>query len=372
MPCMLVLVLLAATTLPVSSVVSSVRIGALFPMVKFQGADSVTLDQGGILRLTAFLLAIDEINNKTDGVADSLLPHTELRFVLRDSRRDALAALVGALELVGSCSAGAVGSAEGIVAAVGAASSGPSESAAAAFERYRVPQISYSSTSAKLSDGNAFPYFLRTPPSDVFQAEAMVDVLSHRFNYSVVALVSSTDSYGEGLKTAFYQLWTAQNRTILTSQSIAEGGDYEVVYRELSRVRARVVVLLCQASEGGRFLRGAYQAQPRIGGEGFLFFGSDAVATSGTWQKDNSPGGLSANVELRGKVMKGFFGITASYGQGTPAYASYRSRLEAFAARALDACTGCGRLRRRTSVRIGRVDSHVSWLSTRLGPKQKA
>lgn len=327
--------ILLATMWPAASVITSVRVGALFPMVKFQGTDSATLDQGGILRLTAFLLAVDEINNKTDGVADGLLPNTELRFVLRDSRRDPLVALVGALELVGSCSAGAPDSQEGIVAAVGAASSGPSESAAAAFERHMVPQISYSSTSAILSDGTAFPYFLRTPPSDVFQAEAMVDVLSNRFNYSAVALVSSTDSYGEGLKTAFYQLWTARNRTILTSQSIAEGGDYAVVYRELLRSRAHVIVLLCQASEGGRFLRGAYQAQPRIGGEGFLFFGSDAVATSDTWQKDNGAGGLSTDVGLRQQVLKGFFGITASYGQGTPAYERYRSRLTAYSARAL-------------------------------------
>ena len=136
-----------------------------------------------------------------------------------------------------------------------------------------------------------------------------------------------------------------QNRTILTSQSISEGGDYEVVYRELHRVRARVIVLLCQASEGGRFLRGAYQAVPRVGGEGFLFFGSDAVASSGTWQKDNAAGGLSSDVELRQQVMKGFFGITASFGQGTPAYESYRSRLVAYSNRSLPGLAVGGVLR---------------------------
>ena len=154
----------------------SVRIGALFPMLKNSGS----LDQSGMLRLGAFLLAIDEINNKTDGIADGLLPRTKLEFVLRDSRRDYLAALVGALELVGTCSSAGVS--DGIVAAVGAASSGPSESAAAAFARAKVPQISYSSTSPALSDGTKFPFFLRTPPSDAFQAEAMVDVLANLFN----------------------------------------------------------------------------------------------------------------------------------------------------------------------------------------------
>ena len=32
---------------------------------------SGTLDEGGMLRLGAFMLAIEEINNKADGVADT-------------------------------------------------------------------------------------------------------------------------------------------------------------------------------------------------------------------------------------------------------------------------------------------------------------
>ena len=70
---------------------SRARLGALFPIVQSKG----TLDQSGMLRLGAFLLAIDEINNSSE-----LLPSIQLDFVLRDSRRDGLSALVGALELL--------------------------------------------------------------------------------------------------------------------------------------------------------------------------------------------------------------------------------------------------------------------------------
>ena len=287
---------------------------------------SGTLDESGMLRLGAFLLAIEEINNKADGVADTLLPRTTLDFVLRASQRDGLAALVGALELVGSC--GSTEAEGGVVAAIGAASSGPSESAAAAFAKSKVPQISYSSTSPKLSDGSesGFPFFLRTPPSDAFQAEAMVDVLSNLFNYSHVAIIKSTDSYGMEGVAAFSQLWTAQNRTILTSQSVSSAEtDFSLVYQELKRVRARVVVLFCQAKEGGRFLRGAYQSG--VGGPGFLVFGSDAVTSPGTWLGDDENGGLAANATLRNEVFRGFFGLTPSNGLGTARYAAYRQRL---------------------------------------------
>ena len=76
-------------------------------------------------------------------------------------------ALLGALQLVQDAFDGA-----GVSVLIGAASSGPSEAVAEIGARYRVPQISYSSTSPALSDGSRYPMFLRTPPSDAFQAPA--------------------------------------------------------------------------------------------------------------------------------------------------------------------------------------------------------
>ena len=48
------------------------------------------------------------------------------------------------------------------MAIVGAASSGPSMNAAIVTGRADTPLISYSSTSADLSNGRTYPYFLRT------------------------------------------------------------------------------------------------------------------------------------------------------------------------------------------------------------------
>ena len=40
----------------------------------------------GVRRFAAFRLALSEINNKTDGIADDLLPDTQLRYAHRDSK----------------------------------------------------------------------------------------------------------------------------------------------------------------------------------------------------------------------------------------------------------------------------------------------
>ena len=110
-----------------------VRIGGLFPKFK-TAAHNFKLDTSGIRRLSSFYMAINEINNKSDGVADKLLPHTELRFAVRDSKRDDSSAFFGALELTREVFGGA-----GVKAIVGAASSGPSKAAALVTARAQVP-----------------------------------------------------------------------------------------------------------------------------------------------------------------------------------------------------------------------------------------
>ena len=65
-----------------------VRIGVLLPI--FRGASvskPFQLDAGGTRRLAAFEHALREINNKTDGFWDDLLPNTDLMFAFHDSRR---------------------------------------------------------------------------------------------------------------------------------------------------------------------------------------------------------------------------------------------------------------------------------------------
>eukprot|EP00966_Prymnesium_polylepis_P102322 2370375-Prymnesium_polylepis.1 len=79
------------------------------------------------------------------------------RYAFRDSKRDESAAFFGALDLTRD-----VFDARGVSAIVGAASSGPSINAALVTARAMVPQISYSSTSALLSNGQTYQFFLRT------------------------------------------------------------------------------------------------------------------------------------------------------------------------------------------------------------------
>ena len=61
---------------------------------------------------------------------------------------------------------------------------------------FKIPQVSYASTSAALSDKSRFEYFARTVPPDNFQARAMVDILQY-FDWTFISTVNSEGDYGK-------------------------------------------------------------------------------------------------------------------------------------------------------------------------------
>ena len=114
-------ILLAVGAVPV------VHLGGLYP--RFSTASkNFKLDTSGVRRFTAFVQAIREINNKSDGIADDLLPNTHIVFTSRDSKRADAFAYDGAQQLANSAFGGL-----GVSAVIGAASSGPSKLAALAL-----------------------------------------------------------------------------------------------------------------------------------------------------------------------------------------------------------------------------------------------
>eukprot|EP00966_Prymnesium_polylepis_P081352 1884688-Prymnesium_polylepis.1 len=219
--------------------------------------------------------ALREINNKSDGVEDYLLPRTQLRIAYADPKCDSYTGLMGALYLTGDAFDG-----RGVSAIIGAGCSGATTSAAPIAGGSRVPIISPSSSSPGLSDGRVYPYLLRTVPSDGFGMVAMVDCLIMLFNYSVVSLVHSTDAYGTGAANAFMQQASISRLSIVTKQFFQkDASDFSQQQHELVRAGSRVIVLVCQVSDGQRFLSTASQ-EHGIGGAGYLFFGLNSLIST--------------------------------------------------------------------------------------------
>ena len=172
--------------------------GGLFPQFSSSAADvSVTVvDQGGVRRMAAVQMAINRVNDKHDGIYDTLLPQIKVRcksilwctvccnfdlnvgivcfmkleLLIGDSKRQERSAMTEAYRHHNSHS----------VALIGPASSGPTQAVSRWLSLPAIkPQralIGYSATSSELSTSE-FSNFLRTSPSDDIQAQAMLQLM---------------------------------------------------------------------------------------------------------------------------------------------------------------------------------------------------
>lgn len=122
---------------------------------------------------------------------------------------------------------------------------------------FQIPQISYASTSAKLSDKSRYDYFARTVPPDFFQAKAMAEILRF-FNWTYVSTVASEGDYGETGIEAFELEARARNICVATSEKVGRAMNraaFEGVVRALlQKPSARVVVLFTRSEDAHELL----------------------------------------------------------------------------------------------------------------------
>uniref|UniRef100_A0A8C3YHN5 Glutamate metabotropic receptor 2 n=1 Tax=Catagonus wagneri TaxID=51154 RepID=A0A8C3YHN5_9CETA len=225
----------------------------------------------GIQRLEAMLFALDRINRDPN-----LLPGVRLGAHILDSCSKDTHALEQALDFVrASLSRGADGSrhicpdgsyaAHGdaptaITGVIGGSYSDVSIQVANLLRLFQIPQISYASTSAKLSDKSRYDYFARTVPPDFFQAKAMAEILRF-FNWTYVSTVASEGDYGETGIEAFELEARARNICVATSEKVGRAmsrAAFEGVVRALlQKPSARVAVLFTRSEDARELLAAA-------------------------------------------------------------------------------------------------------------------
>ncbi|KAF6099443.1 glutamate metabotropic receptor 2 [Phyllostomus discolor] len=250
-------------------------LGGLFPVHQKGGPaeECGPINQHrGIQRLEAMLFALDRINRDPH-----LLPGVRLGAHILDSCSKDTHALEQALDFVrASLSRGAGGSRHvcpdgsyaahddaptAITGVIGGSYSDVSIQVANLLRLFQIPQISYASTSAKLSDKSRYDYFARTVPPDFFQAKAMAEILRF-FNWTYVSTVASEGDYGETGIEAFELEARARNICVATSEKVGRAmsrAAFEGVVRALLQKPSARVAVLFTRSEDARELLAATQ-----------------------------------------------------------------------------------------------------------------
>ena len=222
--------------------------------------------RGGIDRVVAMLLAIDEINRDPQ-----LLPNLTLGYDIRDTCNeehnglDEAATLIlsgtnSALNSEHQCSpnnTATAGIQKGVVGLVGAGSSRVSIPIGSLTRLFETPQISYSSTSAILSNRELYPYFFRTISSDTKVAMAIVDMLQH-FNWTLISTIFTRDSYGQSGIDDLHDVAKEHGICVDISEGIEidfKDNDYTILAEKIStNSKANVIILYAHREAAQRLL----------------------------------------------------------------------------------------------------------------------
>lgn len=305
----------------VATVPGDIILGGLFP-VHSSGTKKCTAlnPERGIQRVEAMLFTLDEINNNS-----ALLPGLRLGANVRDTCSLGNYALEQSLDFVKTSVADVMaGNKEAEKTAVCACPGGVPHSPAGAsnsnkasgaimppptswsqdivrgviggsyttvsilvanlYRLFRLPQISYASTSAVLSDKRTYPLFARTVPSDKEQARAMAALVAD-YHWTYVSTVRSAGDYGDSGMDAFWK--ESDKRGIcIAAREVIRGSSTSSDLDEVVRVlrhgfsRARVVVLFTRMDHTKLLLDAVRRANYT---DHFIWIGSDG------WGRENMP-----------------------------------------------------------------------------------
>lgn len=171
-----------------------IKIGFMGPL----SGDTANIGQNA---QAAVAIAVDEINNM-GGVLGK-----KVEVVYEDDGCSGATAANAVSKLINT---------DKIVAILGAACSGATLGAAPIAEAAKVPMLSYCSTNPTISQaGN---YIFRNVPSDFFQANYAANYLTSK-GMKNVALLTSKDDWGDGLKKAFTEAFAKAGGVIVSSDS---------------------------------------------------------------------------------------------------------------------------------------------------------
>ncbi|XP_072027409.1 metabotropic glutamate receptor-like [Amphiura filiformis] len=164
----------------------SIHTDQMFPCVN-------NVSTTGVFQAEAMVFAIESINKRFD-----LLPGITLGYEIWDdgwSESMVMATTLSLLNGLECFEENQFGKDAELIGIVGTSRSATTILITRLARIFETPVISYYATSDELSNKAQFPYFMRTVPPDVYQVQAIVDVIAY-FEWDYIAVIHSIDSYG--------------------------------------------------------------------------------------------------------------------------------------------------------------------------------
>lgn len=128
---------------------------------------------------------------------------------------------------------------------------------------FKIPQISYASTSVELSDKSRFEYFSRVVPPDNFQAQALAEIVQ-TLKLTYTSTVAVEGEYGEKGIASFLKAASELDICVAVNEKILRNSkedDFDrIIERLYSKKQARAVVMFVDEDNVKRLLRASIRA----------------------------------------------------------------------------------------------------------------
>ena len=165
---------------------SILKIGGLFSVFNEDG--SVNIHQAE--HLSAFLMAIDEINNKTDGIMDDILPNSHLVYAIANDAYGDVETVAGAEYLLDSFFH------SGVIGTVITLPSAHTEAANMVFTETRVYSVYSEANSTSYGNAEKHPLKAQTVPLESFGGQVIQHLLCDFFDVHKLTIFHSSTDYG--------------------------------------------------------------------------------------------------------------------------------------------------------------------------------
>jgi Receptor family ligand binding region/7 transmembrane sweet-taste receptor of 3 GCPR len=277
-------------------------IGGLFDTFAVENSSLEYVRQdAGSQYLAAFVMAVDEINNKIDGIHDDLLPNTKIRLICE------IGVSILALYPPNNFVYGA-GRAyilrlkdSSLVATVDGSSNDDSTSATAqTLNNWGVLSLISRSTSADYAHSDSFPLTLQNTPSKTSEAFSLVHLTS-RFNWDNVAVFFIYDTkIGLDSTVAYQSALPYFGVNLLGSYPIKTGQtNFDLPISQAVATGATIFAFFLDGGAAGQLLEQGYNA-------GLFHDGTQVLATSTSDLKDIRAAFTPAGLLNEAKILKGF------------------------------------------------------------------
>jgi ABC-type branched-subunit amino acid transport system substrate-binding protein len=278
-----------------SSPPSIVKIGGLFSAFVDGGS---TMDKENAEFLSLFLMAVDEINNKTDGIHDSLLPNTQLKISVVNSVSTAISGATAYEDLKDSFYH------RGVSGLVNTLSSDLVKSVNAYAVEDETFQVISKAQDSALADGLQYSFKSSTIPLDSFIGTVFQDFLCSN-GIDRVAILSEDSAFGIQASTDFTDRSICSFKVLSSITFSSTTTDFTSVLDEVDKSGSRVIVIFAGSSVGASLLLQGRQSKIFKGN--MLFLTSESESLRVELESAHNLTKKAVSDVLRGVVSARFF-----------------------------------------------------------------